>query len=117
LITTESDPTSAPSSSKGEISLESDGAICIRSLTGNLRIAPQNGSHAFSVLPGASVHLSPDRVESEVAFLKEGCACTRYPKLSDAMIGFREQPGRRAFLVRTRTFLKKALHVLTLGLV
>jgi hypothetical protein len=117
LITTESEPSGPPTSSKGEISLESDGGICVRSLAGNLRIATQNGSHAFSLLPGASVRLSPDEGGSKVVFLKESCACTRYPKLSDAMLSFREHPGRGVFLVKTRTFFRKMLHVLTLGLV
>jgi len=117
LISTDSKPSGFPSSSKGEVSLESNGEICIRSLAGNLRIATQNGSHAFNLYPGASVRLSPDRVGSEVVFLKESCSCTQYPKLSDALLSFREPPGRRAFLVKARSFFRKMSHIMTIGLV
>ena len=117
LITTDSEPSGASTSSKGEISLEPTGEICIRSLAGNLRIATQTGSHGFNLFPGASVRLSPDRVGSEVVFLKESCSCTQYPKLSDTMLSFREHPGKRGFLVKTRSFFKKILHVVSIGLV
>lgn len=116
LIKTEIGPTGEPTSSKGEISLEPNGEICVRSIAGNLRITTQGGAHALTLMPGSSVHLLPNWTGSDVAFLKESCACSRYPKLSDTWLSFRQRSGKPAFLLKTWSFFRKMLHVLTIGL-
>jgi hypothetical protein len=116
LIRTSGDSSAGPTAFKGEISLDSDGAVCVRSLVGDLRIIAQSGSDAMVLLPGASVRLLPGKIGSEVTFLKESCACTKYPKLNDSLMSFQPRSGPRHFRVKTGNLFRKLLHVLTVGL-
>jgi hypothetical protein len=116
LVRTNWDSKAGPMAFKGEISLDPDGTVCVRSLVGDLRITAQSGPEAMVLRPGASVRLPPGKIGSEVAFLKESCACAKYPKLSDSLMSFQHRSDPHHFLVKTGRFFRKLLNVVTFGL-
>jgi ferric-dicitrate binding protein FerR (iron transport regulator) len=116
LIRTSGDSSAGPTAFKGEISMDSDGAVCVRSLAGDLRITAQSGSDAMVLLPGASVRLFPGKIGSEVTFLKESCACAKYPKLNNSLMSFQRHSDPYRLLVKTKRFFRKLLHVVTFSL-
>lgn len=115
LIKTEPAESAATVPFRGEISLEPDGSLCVRSLSGDLRIALQSGGEPFTLRPGASVHLSPGKAAQQVGFENERCDCGRWPKAKSSILSFQPRPHQSKFLVTTKSVIRKLLHVMTLG--
>ncbi len=102
---------------RGEISLEPDGTLCVRSRRGRLEITGQDNSQVLTVPPGPGMRVAPGRIASPEYFRDCQCAGSLRP-------GERNGPGGSAYGSAGRsgkspwkTFLRTLVRILTLGLV
>lgn len=117
LIRVEPDPQARPEACRGEIGLESDGTICVRSDQGLLVITAQDYSETIAVPPGPGMRIVPGRIASPEYF--QDCDCAG-PLSSPERNG----PGVSAYGAGGssgkspwRSFLRTLIKILTLGLV
>jgi hypothetical protein len=117
LIRVEPDPQARPEACRGEIGLESDGTICVRSDQGLLVITAQDYSETIAVPPGPGMRIVPGRIASPEYF--QDCDCAG-PLSSPEGNG----PGVSAYGAGGssgkspwRSFLRTLIKILTLGLV
>lgn len=102
---------------RGEISLEPDGTICVRSERGSLEITGQDNSQVLAVPPGPGMRVAPGRIASPEYF--RDCQCA-----GPLRSGERNGPGASAYgsagpsrKSPWKTFLRTLVKILTLGLV
>ena len=102
---------------RGEISLEPDGTLCVRSERGQLEITGQGDSPVLTVPPGPGMRVAPGRMASPEYFRDCRCAGRLRP-------GERNGPGASAYgsagpsgKSPWKTFLRTLVKILTLGLV
>lgn len=106
-----------PDAFRGEISLEPDGTICVRSERGLLEITGQDNSETLTVPPGPGMRVAPGGIASPQYF--RDCQCAG-PLPSRERNG----PGASAYgsagpsgKSPWRSFLRTLVKILTLGLV
>lgn len=102
---------------RGEISLEPDGTICVRSERGRVEITAQDNSQVLTVPPGPGMRVAPGRIASPEYF--RDCRCA-----GPLRSGERKGPGASAYGSADpsgkspwKTFLRTLVKILTLGLV
>ena len=102
---------------RGEISLEADGTICVRSDRGLLEITGQDNSAMLTVPPGPGMRVAPGRIASPEYF--RDCQCAGWLRS-----GERNGPGASVYgsagpsgKSPWKTFLRTLVKILTLGLV
>ena len=102
---------------RGEISLEPDGTICVRSERGQLEISGQDNSRVLTVPPGPGMRVAPGRILSPEYF--RDCQCS-----GSLRSGERNGPGASAYGTAGpsgkspwKSFLRVLVKILTLGLV
>ncbi len=102
---------------RGEIRLEPDGTICVGSQEGLLIVTTQDNSKTVTAPAGTGMRISPGQTASPERFQDCSCADTR-PR--------RERGGLRSAVYRAdgsaqkgqwKSFLRKLVKILTLGLV
>ena len=117
LIRVEPDPQARPEACRGEIGLESDGTICVRSDQGLLVITAQDYSETIAVPPGPGMRIVPGRIASPEYF--QDCDCAgplSFPEGNGPGVsayGAGGSSGKSPW----RSFLRTLIKILTLGLV
>jgi hypothetical protein len=117
LIQTEVAASSKPSAFRGEITVETGGMICVRSLEGRLRLTAQNNRGVLTIPAGASIRLSPGEIRPESVMLNQSCSCQSLlspREAQDLIMSF--QPGERNRSLLGR-FFRKLARIVTFGLV
>ena len=106
-----------PDAYRGEIGLEPDGTICVRSDRGLLEITGQDNSTMLTVPPGPGMRVAPGRIASPEYF--RDCRCA-----GPLPSGERNGPGASAYgsagpsrKSAWKSFLRNLVKILTLGLV
>jgi hypothetical protein len=119
LVKTQPDPRNPKNHFRGEIALEAGGALCVRSLSGVLQISTQDQQSFLMVPPGSSLRILPGTLTQAPAYYAMDCACAgkSKPKPEDYMKSFRPAFPQPTFWKSLRTALRKALHVVSLGLI
>lgn len=102
---------------RGEISLEPDGTLCVRSERGQVEVTGQDNSQVLTVPPGPGMRVAPGRIASPKYF--RDCQCA-----GPLRSGERNGPGASAYgsagpfgKSPWKTFLRTLVKILTLGLV
>ena len=117
LIRVDPGPQPRSEACRGEIGLESDGTICVRSDKGLLVITAQDHSETIAVPPGPGMRIVPGRIASPEYF--QDCDCAGPMRSRE-----RNGPGASAYGAGGpsgkspwRFFLRTLIKILTLGLV
>ena len=117
LIKVGPDPQLQPDAVQGEITLDPDGTICVRSDQGLLEITTQDNAETLTVPPGSGIRVAAGQIASPEFF--RDCQCASH-------LPSREQNGPQASAYNPahpsgkspwKSFLRIVLKILTLGLV
>jgi hypothetical protein len=117
LIKTISEPIPGPSKVKGEMSLMPGGVLCLFAQSGTLQVATQDNQTLLLIPAGHSMELHPGGPLGPPQFLSQSCGCLDSAKVrpEDFQLSF---AGRhRSFWGRTATAFRRAVHLITLGLI
>ena len=113
------DPTKplGTTSSKGKIRLELDGTICVKSHQGSLTVSTQDYSETVSVPEGSGIRIQPGKIASLQQI--QDCSCNApspllgRPEVTSAAY----QTGRSSLAEKSKSFLRKLIKILTLGII
>ena len=116
LIKIEPGPELQPKHFRGEISLEPDGTVCVRSHDGLLIITAQDNSGTVTVPAGAGLRIPPGQINFPERF--QDCSCG-HPISSREKDGLISAYGTGGSSQKPlwKSFLRKLIKILTLGIV
>jgi hypothetical protein len=117
LIKTISEPFKGPIKVKGEMSLKPGGVLCLFAQSGALQVATQDNQTLLVIPAGHSMELHPGGPLGQPQFLSQSCGCLDSAKFrpEDFQLSFASRP--RSFWGRTAMALRRAFHLITLGLI
>lgn len=113
------DPTKqlGTTSSKGEIRLEPDGTICVKSHQGSLTVSTQDYSETVTVPEGAGITIQPGQIASLQKL--QDCSCNHPSPLLErpGVTSAAHRAGGSSLAGKSKSFLRKLIKILTLGII